>query len=195
LPGPNHGILIWHVDETVANNNDQTHYLVDLEEASGTQDLELNSNSGNDADYFRFGSNEVFGDTTTPNSVSYTGKNLDMKVQDISVSADTMNFFLLGGDPLTPAAVAYPNPWKPGSGGSHDAAALTFTNLPNSAKVRIYTIAGELVREFDVTAADLNVKTWDGKNSGGKIAASGVYFANIKISERSMQILKIAIER
>ena len=36
LPGTERGILIWHVDETIGNNNDQTHYLCDLEEASGT---------------------------------------------------------------------------------------------------------------------------------------------------------------
>ena len=56
-------MLIWHVDETMSNNNDQTHYLVDLEEASGTQHLALNQNSGEDSDYFRFGNATDFSAT------------------------------------------------------------------------------------------------------------------------------------
>jgi M6 family metalloprotease-like protein len=37
FPAP--GLMIWHVDENQPDNDDQTHYLVDLEEASGTQHL------------------------------------------------------------------------------------------------------------------------------------------------------------
>ncbi|MCX5752722.1 MAG: M6 family metalloprotease domain-containing protein, partial [Candidatus Krumholzibacteria bacterium] len=73
LPGTQRGMLIWHVDETMSNNNDQTHYLVDLEEASGTQHLELNTNGGDDADYYRLDNNTTFNATTTPNNLSYFG--------------------------------------------------------------------------------------------------------------------------
>ncbi|OGS08820.1 MAG: hypothetical protein A2270_11465 [Elusimicrobia bacterium RIFOXYA12_FULL_51_18] len=195
LPGAIRGILIWHVDETQTDNNDQTHYLVDLEEAGGIQNLENNTSAGNDADYYRLGNNTVFDDTTTPNSLSYSGKPLGMTVQDITASGNSMRFYLRGVDPALPPMTVYPQPWKPGSGGSHDAAGIIFANLPDEATVRIYTIAGELVREFAVVRADLNVKVWDGKNTAGKNAASGVYFANVKISSSNMKILKIAIER
>jgi len=195
LPGPTRGILIWHVDETKANNDDQTHYLVDLEEAGGTQDLANNTNAGADADYYRLGNNTVFSDTSTPNSLSYSGSPLDLKVQNIEASADPMRFYLQATEPASAKPIAYPQPWKPGSGGAHDAAVITLSRLPDEADIRIYTIAGELVREFTVVRTDLGVKMWDGKNSAGKKVASGVYFANIKVSAGNRSILKLAIER
>ncbi|HOW90658.1 MAG TPA: M6 family metalloprotease domain-containing protein, partial [Elusimicrobiales bacterium] len=55
LPGTSRGMLIWHVDESKlgsGDNDDPTHYLVDLMEAGGTQDLELAPNvGGDDSDY------------------------------------------------------------------------------------------------------------------------------------------------
>ncbi|MBI4801848.1 MAG: M6 family metalloprotease domain-containing protein [Elusimicrobia bacterium] len=105
LPGTTRGILIWHVDESVANNDDQTHYMVDLEEAhSGDQHLEKNLNSGDDADYFRSGNNTSFGDSTTPNSISYGSYNLKRLMRDISASGTPMSFYL--DDPTSPANIA-----------------------------------------------------------------------------------------
>lgn len=92
LPGSTRGLLVWHIDETVANNNSQTHYKVDLEEASGTQHLELYSNSGDDADYFRSGTLTTFNYSTTPNSRNYAGLALGLDITAVSSSAATMTF-------------------------------------------------------------------------------------------------------
>lgn len=96
------------------------------------------------------------------------------------------------------AARAYPLPWRPGSGGKFDSApgtyGITFDNLPGKTEIKIFTIGGQLVRELKLTAADLGVKVWDGKNSAGVKAASGVYLAHIK-SGSSVKVLKIAVER
>ncbi len=92
MPGSTRGLLIWHVDETVANNDNQAHYKVDLEEASGTQDLELNSNAGDDADFFRSGTMTTFNYNTTPNSRSYAGVALGLDISAVSASASTMTF-------------------------------------------------------------------------------------------------------
>ncbi|HAT73347.1 MAG TPA: hypothetical protein DCS63_11090 [Elusimicrobia bacterium] len=196
LPGPLRGMLIWHVDESVADNNDQTHYLVGLKQADGLQDLELNANSGDDADYFRLGNNTSFGDSTTPNSKSYHSLDLDLLLWSISASSNPMTFSLNDTAPPSLSMLAYPRPWTPGSGGTHDAAGITFSAAPANATIRIYTLLGELVRELKVTPTDLNKKIWDGKNSAGKNAASGVYFAHIKdASSSAAQTLKIVIER
>jgi flagellar hook assembly protein FlgD len=90
---------------------------------------------------------------------------------------------------------AWPRPWKPGSGASHDALGITVSGPPDNSVIRIYTVAGELVKELTVAPADLNLKVWDGKNSAGRNAASGVYFAHIKAPGYEAQILKLAIER
>lgn len=95
-------------------------------------------------------------------------------------------------------ARAYPVPWRPGSGGRFDSApgtdGITFENLTDKTEIKIYTVAGRLVRELKLTAADLGVKVWDGKNSAGVKAASGVYLAHIK-SGSAVKVLKIAVER
>ncbi len=107
LPGSARGLLIWHVDETQANNNDQTHFKVDLEEASGAQHLETNSNEGDDSDYFRSGTMTQFTSTTTPNNKSYAGSALGLDITDVSAAANTMTFTVPAGPALSvsPAAV------------------------------------------------------------------------------------------
>ena len=96
------------------------------------------------------------------------------------------------------SAMAYPLPWRPGSGGRFDSVpgtyGITFDNLTDKAEIRIYTVTGQLVREFKLTSSDLGVKVWDGKNSDGRKAASGIYLARIK-SGSSVKTLKIAVER
>jgi M6 family metalloprotease-like protein len=92
LPGSTRGLLIWHVDETQSSNNDQTHYLVDLEEASGTQHLELNLNGGDDADYYRQGNNTSFTASSTPNNLSYAGTPLNLNISSVSAAGATMTF-------------------------------------------------------------------------------------------------------
>jgi len=91
IPGSHRGILIWHVDETQPDNDDQTHYKVDLEEASGTQHLALNQNAGDDADYFRAGNATVFTGSSTPNNLSYTGQPLKVNITNVGASGASMS--------------------------------------------------------------------------------------------------------
>jgi len=109
LPGSTRGILIWHVDEAVSDsvaNNDQTHYKVDLEEASGTQHLPVSTSyTGDDSDYFRSTTLTTFDDTSNPNSQSYAGLNLNKHVSGISASGNPMTFnFTVGTDISSPTA-------------------------------------------------------------------------------------------
>ena len=88
------------------------------------------------------------------------------------------------------AAKVYPNPYTPSS----VADVMHFTNMPPYAQIKIYTFLGELVRTF---SADLNgMAYWDGKNSGGQNAASGVYIALMKTRDKnSSRMVKVVIER
>jgi hypothetical protein len=112
LPGSLRGVLIWHIDETQPDNDDQTHYMVDLEEASGTQHLELNENGGDDADYFRAGNATVFSDSSIPNNLSYAGQMLGVNLTDVGATGASM--------PVT-ITTASPLPWSDGFEGTpHD---------------------------------------------------------------------------
>lgn len=115
-----------------------------------------------------------------------------------TVSAPTTHFSFFSAFATTAAGLssmkAYPNPWQAGAGGRFDAAAVTFTGLPNEARIKIFTILGELVRQIDVTAADAGTTTWDGRNSNGSKAASGVYLVRVE-SGGDDRTLKLAVER
>ncbi len=104
LPGTNQGMLIWHVDEAKSGyqhwNNDESHPLVDLEEASSVQHLTENMNDGDDSDYFRAGNISKFNSTTTPNNQTYSGSFLDERIFNISASQDTMTFSVASFDSI-----------------------------------------------------------------------------------------------
>lgn len=71
----------------------------------------------------------------------------------------------------------FPSPWRPGSGGAYDSAAgIHFQGLTPTATIKIFTIAGDIVRRIEKGVTDGNDVLWDGKNDDGKPVASGVYF-------------------
>ncbi|MFH0766055.1 MAG: M6 family metalloprotease domain-containing protein [Calditrichota bacterium] len=91
---PSAGLLIYHVDDEVATQNDRPwwpghedrgHCLVALEQADGDWDLEQNANRGDDGDPFPGSSgNDVFNRESVPSSRSYGGANTQVEVRFIS---------------------------------------------------------------------------------------------------------------
>ena len=74
-----------------------------------------------------------------------------------------------------------PNPYRghevwdqPGQGEVH------FINLPSQSKIRIYTAAGDLVREIAHSDNIRDFERWDLKNDSGKLVASGIYMYRIE---------------
>jgi flagellar hook assembly protein FlgD len=61
---------------------------------------------------------------------------------------------------------------------------MTFTNLPSECTIKIYTLAGGLVRQLQHSdAAGLpHQEIWDGKTTHGDNAASGVYLWRVESS-------------
>jgi hypothetical protein len=89
----------------------------------------------------------------------------------------------------------FPNPYfghNTAESGSSYNRFVTFSHLPNVARIRIYTITGDLVR--DIAHADQTTfERWDLRNKNNLPVASGVYFAHIEIPGMGSRILKIAI--
>ncbi|MFA5139067.1 MAG: T9SS type A sorting domain-containing protein, partial [Elusimicrobiota bacterium] len=69
---------------------------------------------------------------------------------------------------------AYPVPWSPNSGGGNCSGGITFNNVPSEGAIRIYNLAGELVRSQDITSTTGSM-CWDVKTNGGRSVSSGVY--------------------
>ncbi len=77
----------------------------------------------------------------------------------------------------------YPNPFKPTDGLAETGDYFTgikFINLTRNAKIRIYNIAGELVRDKDMNANEFGDCRWNAKNDDGEYIASGVYVFVVK---------------
>jgi immune inhibitor A len=56
---PAEGLLIWHIDEAISDNTNETHYMVGLVQADGKKDLELSVNTGDDGDPFPGSSQKI----------------------------------------------------------------------------------------------------------------------------------------
>ena len=99
LPGS--GILVWHVDESVSDNDDEAHKLVDLEEShGGVQHLDtymgIGDNNGDPYDPY-FSDATGFGDETDPNCLAYDDTTTGLCVTDISEAGGLMTVDFLGG--------------------------------------------------------------------------------------------------
>ena len=78
------------------------------------------------------------------------------------------------------AAHCYPVPFKP----SLNHTKITFTGLTSSARIRVYTVGGQLVRTLDKTGSG-DTLDWDVKNSRGENLASGVYLFIVKSASQT----------
>jgi M6 family metalloprotease-like protein len=92
-PLPGSGLLIYHVDETVHNNDNQLRYMVALDQADGNFDLERRQFAkqfGADAgDPFPgWSHNTSFTAFTTPNSLSNDRQDVEVRVTNISLEGN-----------------------------------------------------------------------------------------------------------
>ncbi len=79
------------------------------------------------------------------------------------------------------AVAVVPNPFRgreswdlPGGNEVH------FTNLPPKARIRIYTVAGDLVRDLSHDESVRDFERWDLKNANGRDVASGIYMYRVE---------------
>ncbi len=91
------------------------------------------------------------------------------------------------GNSLSGARV-FPNPFQPPAGHT----AMTFASLPASARVRVYTITGLLIK--DLAADATGIARWDGTNQAGAAVASGVYYAYVQAASGS-RMFTVAVQR
>jgi len=100
LPGA--GLLIYHVDESQDNNNNQNRYLVAVEQADGDFDLEENRGSDSGDPWPGSSNNRSFDSLSTPNSDYYSYVQTDIAVTNISNSDSSMfaDLFIMFNQPL-----------------------------------------------------------------------------------------------
>jgi flagellar hook assembly protein FlgD len=68
----------------------------------------------------------------------------------------------------------YPNPFS-----GYTYFTFKLTQIPDELKIKIYTVAGRLIREFILNSAKLNYDFnriyWDGRDQDGDLVGNGVY--------------------
>ena len=126
---------------------------------------------------------------------------LDKTLKTVYAYINHFSFYALGN--LASAvggladAFAYPNPYKPGSGGAFAQSVygdgIVFQSLPAKAKIRIYNLSGGLVAKLEDLDGDGRC-LWNVKNEQGSRVASGVYIYLIT-SGSSVKSGKISIIR
>jgi hypothetical protein len=110
--------------------------------------------------------------TLVPSQVDTSGHVLVAYTPHFSTFAP---FFVAAGTDVD-AVQVFPQPWEIGDASSqYWSSVLTFSGLPGSADVKIFTITGELV--WSGTSSASGVLTWNGNNRFGRRAASGTYYA------------------
>ncbi|MFH1368912.1 MAG: FG-GAP-like repeat-containing protein [Elusimicrobiota bacterium] len=72
--------------------------------------------------------------------------------------------------------IAYPNPWKPNSGGIFSGAIIIFDNLTKDCKIKVFDLAGTMWLDTEIDSTCNGRYVWNGKNSGGEDAGSGTYY-------------------
>ncbi|MFA6242342.1 MAG: M6 family metalloprotease domain-containing protein [Candidatus Hydrogenedentales bacterium] len=96
LPGS--GLLIWHVDERQSSNADESHKMVDLEEADGLADLDAGFNRGDTGDPYPGSTlKTTFNDAGNPNSKDYANAATGIAVTNVSNSGPSMTVDLTTG--------------------------------------------------------------------------------------------------
>lgn len=69
---------------------------------------------------------------------------------------------------------------------------VTFTHLPERATIRIFTLAGDLVRRLEHDDRT-TFHRWDLRNEAGVAVASGIYLALIDMPGLGQKVLKLAV--
>ena len=207
LPGS--GLLIWHVDDGAANNNNEWypghttsgHYKVALEQADNLYQLEINASAGDASDPFPgMTVNRSFNPTSAPSSDSYAPSSSFVAVSNISASAAVMTadfaVSLAAGNedgndqdqslPDLWLGQNSPNPFNP-------VTVITYTlGKPGEAAISVYNICGEHVA--DLVSGHHNAGSytvsWNGVDAEGRLVASGIYLYEL-VTDDGAQVRKM----
>lgn len=102
---PGEGLLVWHVDDAVASNENESHYRVALLQADAMRDLERGNNRGDAGDPFPGAAAKAAIDgSTTPSTRSYGGLDTSVAVSGIPAPSAAMAVSLAVKAPRKPAA-------------------------------------------------------------------------------------------
>jgi immune inhibitor A len=188
---PGHGLMIWHVDETMPNNDNQwwpgcgwsAHYKVAVEQADGLYHLEHNQGSNSGDPWPGSSGNQYFDYWSVPDSRDYYGNDTQVCVGPVPASADTVEVFMsvsFTGTEGTPPAGGPSLAWAGGSflvqhcGGQAALTVFDMAGRPVAFPVRGELAPGEHVLSWNTGGFPAGVYLAVFENSLGRAAARAV---------------------
>ena len=180
-PGPHDGFRTWYSITYEARNTTDNDYL-DLSIPDTLDNFARCGVTGTDRD-------------SCPNLNSRAANISNDVWEPRPASADPDSHFFsravepTGGPTANLALVGVvPNPYRAAeawnSTGGHE---IHFVNLPAEARIRIYTLSGDLVRDLRHADAIRDFERWDLKNDAGRDVASGIYVYRVEAQSFNFQ--------
>jgi hypothetical protein len=151
----------------------------------------------------------LFADFAMDGTTPPTGTTVRLKmVKPLFTGSDVFEFSTVGLEFVSNDAAslqraldligAVPNPYMGSSAyetGNLDRV-IRFVNLPEGAVIRIYSVAGTLIREFlpfDARSGQRNSLDWDLQTQSNLPVASGMYLAHIDVPSVGERVLRLGI--
>ncbi len=139
---------------------------------------------------------KVLGDIPKPGTVIRINTWKPISVSDkfhFTATKVKRNDAALGSTELSKISV-YPNPYFGSNSLEHDKYQrfVRFTNLPYTATIRLYTVAGVFVKRIDKNSTSPFVD-WNLLNTDNIPVASGMFLAYVEIPGMGTKVLKIAV--
>jgi hypothetical protein len=185
---PNEGVLVYHVDESRANNR-----ASDFADGGGLLLLEP-QNNGVSITSTQAAANEVwpgvqtaFGSNSIPSSRRHQGVE-----SGVSIDAFDTNSISLGSASITATVVnldspfalpyAQPNPWRPTLTSDVEIVLSIGTPAVAPTRVAIFDVLGRRIRSLSSASIHSTGRraSWDGRTSDGAPAVPGVYFFRVE---------------
>ena len=96
--------------------------------------------------------------------------------------------------PARASLAAWPNPYRPGSGGAQDDVGVRLRPVTTGSSIRVYAAGGRLVREFREETGT-GEAVWDAKNQSGRDVVSGVYLVVVEAPGGTRTRRKVVVAR
>ncbi len=213
------GLLIFHIDEnrrwgrifwsSGPVNDDETHKLVDLEEADGNANLDNSTNRGDAGDPFPgTANNRAFTNASIPNSRDYDGASTGVEIKNISNSGATMRADIVVRQPIG-YALAYDENGITGSvwglptvqdswsgvrfttlqAGVLTAIDLGFLNSPNTYEIKVYNSFNDTQPSglLATVSGQATTSGWQTISIPGSVTfpANRDFFVSVKIANKA----------
>ncbi|MGQ9707917.1 MAG: M6 family metalloprotease domain-containing protein [bacterium] len=191
------GLLILHIDESRANNDNERQPLVGILRADRSPDFALGAGDrGGDAHLWKEDSTGVR-HNTVPSTAFYDRTPSGVVIEDISASGSVMTATLKIEPLFLGKVYSFPNPVIKGSNQTQATIVYSPTDSARLAgqfprfKVRIFNLAGEPVRVLDEEGFEINRERraayWNLLNEQKRPVTSGMYFYIVEIEAEGVE--------